>query len=147
MLPSDGAGERLAREDVRARVAEAVLRWEGEGFRTARLEALLEEDAPGAVDEAINGFARDVERLQTLAAEVAELDPQAAGDAVFRDPERLDEAEKVAEKVLRGSAPPPAPSCTSTSCPSSRSACTIAGTAPTRFSCSLISLGMPMIMV
>ena len=97
-------------EAWRARVAEAVMRWEGEGYRTARLEALLQEEAPAAVDEAIGGFARDVERLRTLAAEVAELDPQAAGDAVFRDPQRLDEAEKVAEKVLRGSAPPPAPS-------------------------------------
>ena len=97
-------------EAWRARVAEAVMRFEGEGYRTARLEALLGEEAPVAVDEAIAGFARDVERLKTLEAEVAELDPQAAGDAVFRDPQRLDEAEKVAEKVLRGSAPPPAPS-------------------------------------
>ncbi len=97
-------------EAWRARVAEAVLRWEGEGYRTARLEALLDQDAPVAVDEAIGGFARDVDRLKALASEVAELDPQAAGDAVFRDPQRLDEAEKVADKVLRGSAPPPAPS-------------------------------------
>ena len=97
-------------EAWRARVAEAVLRWEGEGYRTARLEALLEKDAPAAVDEAISAFATDVERLKALEAEVAELDPRAAGDAVFRDPQRLEEAEKVADKVLRGSAPPPAPS-------------------------------------
>lgn len=97
-------------EAWRARVAEAVLRWEGEGYRTARLEALLDQDAPAAVDSAITEFAHDVERLKALEVEVAELDPRAAGDAVFRDPGRLDEAEKVAEKVLRGSAPPPAPS-------------------------------------
>lgn len=97
-------------EAWRARVAEAVLRWEGEGYRTARLEALLDQDAPVAVDEAIAAYSVDVERLKGLEAEVAELDPRAAGDAVFRDPARLDEAEKVAEKVLRGSAPPPAPS-------------------------------------
>jgi chromosomal replication initiator protein DnaA len=97
-------------EAWRARVAEAVLRWEGEGYRTARLEALLDQDAPAAVDEEIAAFAADAERLKVLAAEVTELDPSAAGDAVFRDPARLDEAEKVAEKVLRGSAPPPAPS-------------------------------------
>ncbi len=97
-------------EAWRARVAEAVLRWEGEGYRTARLEALLDQDAPAAVDDEIAAFAADAERLKVLAAEVTELDPGAAGDAVFRDPARLDEAEKVAEKVLRGSAPPPAPS-------------------------------------
>ena len=97
-------------EAWRARVSEAVLRWEGEGYRTHRLEALLQRDAPAAVDEAIGAFARDVERLKELAAEVGELDPQAAGASVFRDPERLSEAEQAAAKVRDGAAPPPGPS-------------------------------------
>src|SRR5438034_1120894 len=97
-------------EAWRARVGEAVLRWEGEGYRTHRLEALLQRDAPGAVDEAITAFAGDVERLKALEAEVAELDPQAAGQSVFRDPERLSEAEEAAAKVREGGAPPPGPS-------------------------------------
>src|SRR5438094_1746839 len=97
-------------EAWRARVGEAVLRWEGEGYRTRRLEALLERDTPSAVDEAIAGFAEDVERLKALEAEVGELDPQAAGDSVFRDPERLQEAEQAATKVRDGAAPPPGPS-------------------------------------
>ena len=97
-------------EAWRARVGEAVLRWEGEGYRTHRLEALLQQDAPAAVDEAIAAFAEDVERLKALEAEVAELDPQAAGDSVFRDPERLREAEQAATKVRDGAAPPPGPS-------------------------------------
>src|SRR5437867_4434443 len=97
-------------EAWRARVGEAVLRWEGEGYRTHRLEALLQRDAPGAVDQAITAFAEDVERLKALEAEVAELDPQAAGQSVFRDPERLCEAEDAAAKVREGGAPPPGPS-------------------------------------
>lgn len=97
-------------EAWRARVSEAILRWEGEGFRTKRLEALLAQETPGAVDQVITGFVKDVERLKVLAAEVQMLDPQASGDSVFRDPERLDEAEKVAIKVREGAAPPPAPS-------------------------------------
>src|SRR5207247_9448760 len=97
-------------EAWRARVGEAVLRWEGEGYRTQRLEALLQRDAPAAVDEAIAAFAEDVERLKALEAEVAELDPQAAGQSVFRDPERLSEAEDAAAKVRAGGAPPPGPS-------------------------------------
>jgi chromosomal replication initiator protein len=97
-------------EAWRARVGEAVLRWEGEGYRTRRLEALLERDTPAAVDEVIAAFTRDVERLKELEAEVAELDPQAAGQSVFRDPERLGEAEEVAAKVRDGAAPPPGPS-------------------------------------
>ncbi len=97
-------------EAWRARVGEAVLRWEGEGYRTHRLEALLQRDAPAAVDQAIAAFADDVERLKALEAEVAELDPQAAGQSVFRDPERLSEAEQAAAKVREGAAPPPGPS-------------------------------------
>ncbi len=97
-------------EAWRARIAEAVLRWEGEGYRTRRLEALLDRETPVAVDEVISAFGKDVERLRALAAEVAVLDPQAAGQSVFRDPERLGEAEEVATRVREGAAPPPAPS-------------------------------------
>ena len=97
-------------EAWRARLAEAILRWEGEGYRTKRLEALLDQEAQAGVDEQIATFGRDVERLRELAAEVQALDPQAAGQSVFRDPERLAEAEDVATTVRAGAAPPPAPS-------------------------------------
>src|SRR5437879_5948347 len=73
-------------EAGRARVAEAIMRWEGEGYRTRRLEQLLQQDAPGSVDDAIVEFVKDVERLKALEAQVARLDPQAAGQSVFRDP-------------------------------------------------------------
>ena len=36
------------------------MRWEGEGYRTQRLEGLLEQDTPAAVDEVIAAFAVDV---------------------------------------------------------------------------------------
>jgi chromosomal replication initiator protein len=97
-------------EAWRARVAEAILRWEGEGYRTQRLERLLDQEAPPAVDEAIAAFAADVERLKALEAEVAPLDPQAAGQSVFRDPERMAEALEAAATVRAGAAPPPGPS-------------------------------------
>ncbi|HYU07794.1 MAG TPA: DnaA/Hda family protein [Gemmatimonadales bacterium] len=97
-------------EAWRARVAEAVIRWEGEGYRTGRLEKLLDQETPAAVDEAIAAYVQDVERLKTLEAEVAVLDPQAAGEKAFRDPDHMDEAEAAAAKVRDGAAPPPAPS-------------------------------------
>jgi chromosomal replication initiator protein len=97
-------------EAWRARIAEAILRWEGEGYRTRRLEALLEQETPLAPDEEIAAFAHDVERLRVLEAEVSQFDPQAAGQSVFRDPERLAEAEEAATRVRAGAAPPPAPS-------------------------------------
>jgi len=97
-------------EAWRARVAEAVLRWEGEGYRTGRLEKLLDQETPAAVDEAIAAYVQDVDRLKALEAEVAVLDPQAAGEKVFRDPDHMDDAEAAAAKVRDGAAPPPAPS-------------------------------------
>ncbi len=97
-------------EAWRARVTEAVLRWEGEGYRTGRLEKLLERETPAAVDEAIAAYVQDVERLKALEAEVAVLDPQAAGEKVFRDPDHMKAAEAAAAKVRDGAAPPPAPS-------------------------------------
>ena len=97
-------------EAWRARVTEAVLRWEGEGYRTGRLEKLLDQETPAAVDDAIAAYIQDVERLKQLAAEVAVLDPQAAGEKVFRDPDHMDDAEAAAAKVREGAAPPPAPS-------------------------------------
>src|SRR6266566_4895126 len=97
-------------EAWRARVTEAVMRWEGEGYRTGRLEKLLDQEQPAAVDDAISAYVQDVERLKALEAEVAVLDPQAAGEKVFRDPDHMDDAEAAAAKVRDGAAPPPAPS-------------------------------------
>lgn len=97
-------------EAWRARIAEAILRWEGEGYRTRRLETLLEAETPIAPDEEIAAFGRDVERLRALEAEVAQFDAQAAGQSVFRDPERLAEADEAAARVRAGAAPPPGPS-------------------------------------
>jgi chromosomal replication initiator protein len=97
-------------EAWRARVAEAIMRWEGEGYRTRRLEALLEAETPAAVDPAIAAFVADVEKLRELEAEVSAIDPQAGGDSLFRDPGRLADAEALAEKVREGATPPPAPS-------------------------------------
>ncbi len=101
-------------EAWRARVTEAVMRWEGEGYRTGRLEKLLDQETPAAVDEVIASYVHDVDRLKALEAEVAVLDPQAAGEKVFRDPDHdpdhMDAAEAAAGKVRDGAAPPPAPS-------------------------------------
>src|SRR2546425_11688069 len=79
-------------------------------YTTLFRSQLLEKEAPPAVDEAIAAFAGDVERLKALEAEVAALDPQAAGQSVFRDPEALPRAEAAAATVRAGAAPPPGPS-------------------------------------
>jgi len=97
-------------EEWRRRVAEAVLRWEGEGYRTMRLEGLLNATAPVAPETAIRDFERDVERLHQLEAEMSSLDPSGAGDAVFHDPDCLAEAEALVQRARDGASPPPGPS-------------------------------------
>ncbi len=93
-----------------SKIREAVARWQGEGFRTARLEALLQGEELSDVEEVLARFAADCDTLRQLAAEVEPLDPQAAGHARFRDPDLLAEARAFVEKLREGMVPPPAPS-------------------------------------
>ncbi len=93
----------------RSRVGEAVVRWQGEGFRTARLEELLTHDSLPDVEHVLAHFSADVEMLKMLATQAGELDPAAAGHARFRDPDRLAEAQAFVQKLDEGAVPPPAP--------------------------------------
>ncbi|HEV8456412.1 MAG TPA: DnaA/Hda family protein, partial [Gemmatimonadales bacterium] len=94
----------------RTKVAAAILRWEGEGFRTARLEALLQQEMTTDPEQVLRQFEADVCRLQTLHAEAAELAPDLAGSAAFRDPDDLAGAEATTQRARQGAHPPPAPS-------------------------------------
>jgi len=97
-------------EAWRSRIGEAVLRWQGEGYRTHRLEQLLlSEEIPDIGDELVQ-FAARVEELRRLAGEAAGFDPAAAGHPVFHDPDRVEEARALAERVKEGVEPPPPPS-------------------------------------
>ncbi len=93
----------------RTQVAAAVLRWEGEGFRTARLGALLEQEALTDPARAIGEYEADVERLQRMQAEAAELAPDLAGSPAFRDPGDLAAADALLKRARDGAHPPPAP--------------------------------------
>jgi chromosomal replication initiator protein len=94
----------------RTKVAAAILRWEGEGFRIARLEALLQQEMTTDPEQVLRQFEIDVCRLQTLHAEAAELAPDLAGSTAFRDPDDLAGAEAMTERARQGAHPPPAPS-------------------------------------
>jgi chromosomal replication initiator protein len=94
----------------RTKVAAAILRWEGEGFRTARLEALLQQEMTTDPEQVLRQFETDVCRLQTLHAEAAELAPDLAGSSAFRDPDDLAGAEAMTQRARQGAHPPPAPS-------------------------------------
>lgn len=77
----------------RRKLAEAILRWEGEGMRTRRLEEALEADTAPDLDGLLEGFALDVARLREVAAELEGLQAEAAKSPVLADPERVSEAE------------------------------------------------------
>jgi chromosomal replication initiator protein DnaA len=93
----------------RTKVAAAILRWEGEGFSTGRLEALLQQEMTSDPEEVLQQFERDVRRLQDLRTEAAEIAPSLAGSAAFRDPDDIAGAEAVTARARQGAHPPPAP--------------------------------------
>jgi chromosomal replication initiation ATPase DnaA len=97
-------------EAWRARLTDGLERWKNEGYRTARLEQLLQQDVPVAVDQALKEFERDVKRLRSLETAMEAIQPGRAEDSVFRDPERVAEAEAMVQDATKHRVPPPAPS-------------------------------------
>ena len=94
----------------RGKVTAAVLRWQGEGFRTAQLEALLAQEMVNDPERILREFEEDVVRLQHMQVEAAALAPELAGSAAFRDPANLDAAREALRQAREEGAPPPAPS-------------------------------------
>ncbi|HLM68610.1 MAG TPA: hypothetical protein VK358_13820, partial [Longimicrobium sp.] len=86
-------GQLVEEAPWRKRLAEAILRWEGEGIRTRRLESALDADAAPDVDAVLAGFAADVARLRAVRDQLAALDEKAADSPVLADPDRAGEAE------------------------------------------------------
>jgi chromosomal replication initiator protein DnaA len=97
-------------EPWRVRVNEAILFWDGEGYRVDRLRHILAEPSPENPEAALGAYIEDIERLKLLQAEMQELDPTAAGTALFRDPDRLSEALTETDRARQGASPPPGPS-------------------------------------
>jgi chromosomal replication initiator protein len=94
----------------RTQIDAAVLRWEGEGYRTGRLQNLLTQEIVDDPARALAQFESDVHRLRELEAEAADLAPDLAGHAAFRDPGNVAEAQALLARAREGSHPPPAPS-------------------------------------
>ena len=97
-------------ESWRGRLREAIAYWQAEGFRTAVLERAL--DHPRAPDVAglTAPLTAAVEHLRNLERQARQVDPSLVGHAVFRDPERMPEAEDLVEHALTGALPAKGPS-------------------------------------
>jgi len=94
----------------RTRVGEAILRWEGEGFRTTVLTRLLEQEDLPEPDALLVQYEADAERLLEMQREVADLAPDMAGAAALSDPGNMAAAEAYLHRVRESAEPPPAPS-------------------------------------
>jgi chromosomal replication initiation ATPase DnaA len=94
----------------RTQIGAAILRWEGEGYRTGRLQKLLDQDVVPDPAEALRDFECDVQRLRDMEAETAELAADLVGSAAFRDPADLAAAESLLGRAREGAVPPAAPS-------------------------------------
>ncbi|HEX6053491.1 MAG TPA: DnaA/Hda family protein, partial [Gemmatimonadaceae bacterium] len=96
-------------EGWRVRLGERIAQWQSAGYCTTMLDralALSEEVDVDALDAA---FAAGVARLEQLEAQAVLLDPRLAGLDVFRDPERIADAEARVEQAIAAHDPPPAP--------------------------------------
>ncbi len=94
----------------RAQIGAAVMRWEGEGYRTTRLQKLLEQDAVPDVVRELDDFERDIQRLRDMETQTAELAADLVGAPAFRDPGDLAAAESLLARAREGAVPPAAPS-------------------------------------
>jgi hypothetical protein len=95
--------ELVTRHSPEQRLAEAILRWEGEGYRTTRLdESLTDRLSAQGAEELVRVFQADVARLEQVNATIRSIDPGAPELArvdVLLDPDRVREAEALLARV------------------------------------------------
>jgi chromosomal replication initiation ATPase DnaA len=109
-----GAVEEITtRVTPEQRLVDAILRFEGEGYRTYRLEVALRHP-PGErqVGELVSRFAADVDRLAAITQEIREMDldaPELARADLLRNPDRVLEAESLVSQVHERLRPLPEP--------------------------------------
>lgn len=108
---SSAVDDVLSHSAQERQIADAILRWEGEGYRTRRLEGALGEELDAeALEALIRRFEADVDRLREMANEVRSLDPAApelARQDLLRDPDRLADAEALLAQVRERARPLP----------------------------------------
>ncbi|NUR19631.1 MAG: ATP-binding protein [Gemmatimonadaceae bacterium] len=97
-------------EGWRMRLSEAVAYWQGEGYRTAVLERALHLPKAPDIEGLLGLYTAAVERLRSLEQEINAVDPALGASEVFRDPERVKEAEDIVRRAEAGEVPPPGPS-------------------------------------
>ncbi|MCC6319243.1 MAG: ATP-binding protein [Gemmatimonadaceae bacterium] len=108
-LQDVASGVAASVDGWRLRLGERIAWWSGQGFRTAILEQALELPEAPDVPQLDAAFAAVTERLRALESQAIAVNPSLAGQAVFRDPDRLPEAERLVRRALAATDPPPGP--------------------------------------
>jgi chromosomal replication initiator protein DnaA len=93
----------------RVRVVEAMTYWHQLGYGTTLLERTLEQTEEPDVDALLQGYEASIARLRALEQEAMRFDPVLAESEVFKDPERVGEAELLVARQMGGAEPPPGP--------------------------------------
>ena len=96
-------------EGWRVRLGERIAHWQRAGYCTTMLDRALALSEEVDVDALDTAFATGAARLEQLEAQAVLLDPRLAGLDVFRDPERIADAEARVEQAIAAHDPPPAP--------------------------------------
>jgi chromosomal replication initiator protein DnaA len=96
-------------ESWKVRLREVIAYWQGEGYRTAVLERALALPEDPDVQQLVAMYVEAVEHLRALQTEATAVDTALGGHEVFRDPERLADAEDLLERALAGEMPPGGP--------------------------------------
>ena len=93
----------------KTRLAESIAFWRGEGYRTAVLERAMQLPKPPDVEGLLGTFGAAIDHLRALERQATAIDPALGGVDVFRDPERVDDAESLLDRAIAGDTPPPGP--------------------------------------
>jgi chromosomal replication initiator protein len=122
LVPSQARGQEFASflsdlsevvaqhiDSWRVRVVEAMTYWHQLGYATQVLERTLEASEEPEVDTLLSRYEASIRRLRELEAEASKLDTHLAASELFRDPERVGEAELVVARLVGGAEPPPGP--------------------------------------
>jgi chromosomal replication initiator protein len=93
----------------RVKLVESTAEWRTQGYRTAALERALQSSDTADPESLLREFEQKVMRLRALEQEIVALDPTQRGSVQFRDPDAIEELERLAEILRAESSPPSAP--------------------------------------
>lgn len=98
---SSAVEDALGAPRWREELARAILKWEGEGYVTKRLESYLDSETVVDATQVVATYERDVTTLEGIAGELVSLDADIPSGISLKDPDNIDRLRGVLEKTRR----------------------------------------------